>query len=106
MQASAALERLDVVVVPEPTGLPRPAALLAFLRNVLLGTSTALESGQAALFGQAGMGITRNPGDRMLVSGVAPMHGPIVRSSIAELIRSYRDWAAAQVRTPLAHWAR
>lgn len=38
------------------------------------------------------------PGDALVTAAICPLHGPIVRSSLTELLREYRVWTQAKLK--------
>ena len=57
---------------------------LGFVLGALRAAQAALEARQSAAFGLDGKGIG------MVAAGLCPLHGPVVKLSVAELVRQYR----------------
>ena len=77
-----ALSKLDVISAPAFGRMSVMEALRAGLRSA----QEKLEGSQKNAFGGA-MG---RPDKAMVVAGLCPIHGPIVRSATTELIYKYR----------------
>ncbi|CAL8463910.1 g3445 [Coccomyxa elongata] len=91
-QAAGALEKLDVVAAPSTQSSSPLQAVLEALR----ATQAMLESSQTARFGAKNMGV-RSTGVGMVAAALCPMHGPVVRASVTELVGQYRQWTSAQI---------
>jgi len=93
-QALAALDRLDITVAP-PGLAPSGPTIAGNLRNDWLWFRTFVLRQKAPQGEDAATAVV---GDEMVVQKISPMHGPEVRSSVAELLRCYRAWAEAQLQ--------
>eukprot|EP00850_Spirogloea_muscicola_P021222 SM000241S08511 [mRNA] locus=s241:361:5714:+ [translate_table: standard] len=99
-QAEVALERLPVVgqfAAPSyagKAGLAVVRADLGYLWNAVLGALNLPVEKAAAL---AGGGSQRDDG-ALVAAALCPLHGPIVRASLTELVREYKHWTADALR--------
>eukprot|EP00850_Spirogloea_muscicola_P022490 SM000298S10944 [mRNA] locus=s298:99792:103905:+ [translate_table: standard] len=99
-QAEVALERLPVVgqfAAPSyagKAGLAVVRADLGYLWNAVLGALNLPVDKAAAL---AGGGSRRDDG-ALVAAALCPLHGPIVRASLTELVREYKHWTADALR--------
>lgn len=92
-QATGALDRLEVVAEPAMG----EKSVLSALRGALKAAQDTLEGSQAKAFGRVAAGVSPIAAS-MRVTALLPLHGPVVASSMAELLRKYREWAEEQVR--------
>lgn len=97
-QARAALEKLPIVAqfsVPSYSGRQGLGVLKADLQYVIssvlsalklpIGTTALLSSGSAQ-------------GKDLVCAALCPLHGPVVRSSLTELVREYRVWTEKKLK--------
>jgi len=80
---AGALSKLDVISAPAFGRMTVLEALKAGLRSA----QEKIEGGQKTTFGAGSMG---RPDKAMVVAGLCPIHGPVVRSATTELIYKYR----------------
>jgi len=114
-QALAALDKLDLLPVPlagapdssgarpagsQPAGkfISKLATVVrddfAWLRALLSGRKSKPRTSSSAPVPD----MTQAPSDGLQVSILAPMHGPAVGSSVAQLVREYRGWTTEQIK--------
>ncbi|KAI7837260.1 hypothetical protein COHA_008874 [Chlorella ohadii] len=82
-QVATALDRLNISAAQSQGSL---AAVLAPLRRL------------AAVVEELTLGADNGQSDPLPVSMIAPMHGPVVKQALTELVGRYADWTAAQVQ--------
>ncbi|KAG0569774.1 hypothetical protein KC19_6G115700 [Ceratodon purpureus] len=97
-QAKAALEKLPIVAqfsVPSYSGRQGLAVLKADVQYVLSSVLSALKLpiDKAAFLSS---GITQ--GEDLVCAAICPLHGPVVRSSVTELVREYRVWTEKKLK--------
>lgn len=91
-QTAAALDKLDVEVVPMGPVLgdiPKPNPLARGVGKVVRALFPELADKLVAPPAQ--------PMDKMQVSVICPLHGPIIRTSTSEVLREYRVWTEKQL---------
>eukprot|EP00898_Chlorokybus_atmophyticus_P006258 jgi/Chlat1/6633/Chrsp482S06111 len=98
VQAAAALEKLALKVDPDPPshtelrGIDLVVADAKFLWSAvakLLPRAQSTPQNKPAVLASRGK-------DDIIVSALAPLHGPVIRSAVTELLRAYGQWTAAQ----------
>ncbi|GBF88523.1 hypothetical protein Rsub_01238 [Raphidocelis subcapitata] len=93
-QAAAALDKLPLAAAPR-AAFDRPADFLASLADMWTAAMRGLGGGAfAPAAPAAGNG---GGGNALFTYALAPQHGPVVRTCLAQLVREYSAWAAAQV---------
>lgn len=85
-QAAVALDRLRINAVDRPQDMGPLEALLGPLRSAARFVSALT------------LGADDGQPEPLKVSLLCPIHGPVVRSSLTELVRRYGDWTAEQVK--------
>lgn len=83
--SAGALEKLEVISLPAPGRM----SLLDTLKAGLQSAQAALEDRQSSTFGASNMGLSRL-GGALVVAALCPLHGPVVRSAVTELLYKYR----------------
>ena len=84
-QVATALDRLNINAMRSPEAAGGLAQVLAPLRRL------------TALVHELTLGADDGVAEPLAVAAVAPMHGPVVRQCLTELVGRYADWTAAQV---------
>ncbi|MEW5312660.1 MAG: hypothetical protein WDW38_004276 [Sanguina aurantia] len=116
-QAAAALDKLDleVIALPPKGRAPRKVSstLLKELWRSLIApfsakpfaappatasTSAAADSAASASATGSGSSGSGSSG-RMVVATACPMHGPVITSSLSQLLREYREWTDQQIKS-------
>lgn len=95
-QAQAALEKLPIVAqfsVPSYSGRKGLAVLKADMQYVLSTVLSALKLPIA----EAAM-LSPGSAKELVCAAICPLHGPIVRSSLTELVREYRVWTEKKLK--------
>lgn len=97
-QAAGGLDKLADIISPSAETLSTQEAAVGALQKTLKSAQAALEGRQAAVFGEQAM----SSGGRMTaipltVNALCPSHGPVVQSSLTELLRSYQKWTTDQI---------
>lgn len=83
-QAAAALDRLNLCVgTPLPSGGNRLSGLFSALAGALYDLTLGADDGAA---------------QPLEVATLCPMHGPLVRGGLSELLSRYIEWTEAQVK--------
>lgn len=85
-QVSKALNRLQINEVSPKSGNPAFDAMLAPLKSFLNEVNEAV------------MGADDGVADPLAVSYIAPIHGPVIRSSVMQVWLRYKEWTEEQVK--------
>lgn len=97
-QAQAALEKLPLVAqfsVPQYTGRRGLGVVEADVQYVL---STIFSALKLPIDRAARLSPGSRPGEELVCAAICPLHGPIVRSSLTELVREYRAWTEMKLK--------
>ncbi|EFJ33500.1 hypothetical protein SELMODRAFT_143660 [Selaginella moellendorffii] len=98
-QADAALRKLPIVAQFSPPSYAGKAGvdvIKADIQYVLSGLLSPLNLsiGASAVLAKT----TTDSNKELVVSAMCPLHGPIVRSSVTELVREYRAWTQEKIK--------
>lgn len=85
-QVAKALNRLQINEVSPKAGNPAIDAMLAPLKSFLNEVNEAV------------MGADDGVADPLSVSYIAPIHGPVIRSSVMQVWLRYKEWTEEQVK--------
>ena len=106
-QAAVALDRLRInSTAMDGTGIPALDNVLRQVSSVakkifggLFSSSSTspASSSDSSVATDTNITATTTPQTSLAVSIICPIHGPIVRGSVTELVRRYGDWTAEQV---------
>lgn len=97
-QAGAALERLPVVsqfAKPSYSGKTGIDIIKADVRFILSSVFTALK---LPISKAAGLAKDQRTEGLLVTSALCPIHGPVVRSTVTELVREYRMWTEERIK--------
>ncbi|GBG87344.1 hypothetical protein CBR_g45404 [Chara braunii] len=100
-QAASALEKLPIVAQFEKpsykgkSGLTVAKADLSFVWSSIMRLLNLSPDKAAAL---ARMQADGDSNGALVVSAICPIHGPIVRTAVTELVREYRQWTEEKVK--------
>jgi len=87
LPVAAALDRLNINASQSPVNSGSPlASLVAPLRRL------------ADLVTELTLGADDGVAEPLAVAAIAPMHGPIVRQSLTELVGRYAEWTTQQLK--------
>lgn len=101
-QVDAALKKLPVSAQFAPPsysgkkGMDVVKADLGFIWSSLLSALSLDLSTVSSL--RLSAGATERLDDKIVTAAICPLHGPIVRSSVTELVREYNQWTSEKVR--------
>lgn len=85
-QVSKALQRLQINEVAPKAGNPAIEAMLAPLKSFLSEVNDAV------------MGADDGTPEPLSVSYIAPIHGPVIRSSVMQVWLRYKEWTQEQIK--------
>lgn len=97
-QAGAALEKLPIVsqfAKPSYSGKSGIDILKADVRFILSSVFTALN---LPISKTTGLAKNQRSEGLLVASALCPLHGPVVRSTITELVREYRVWTEVKLK--------
>lgn len=93
-QAAAALDRLNIAVTPVSSAVT-PKGLLERFFQPWVAAARQLGAGKSGAAGEAAPAPPTGP---MQVTALCPMHGPVVRSAVTQLLGEYGRWVDRQIR--------
>lgn len=89
-QTATALDRLAINAIPAKQDLGALEVVMAPLRKL------------GKLVNELTLGADDGTPEPIKVSLICPLHGPIIKASVTELVGRYADWTAAQVKAASA----
>ncbi|EFJ22482.1 hypothetical protein SELMODRAFT_416274 [Selaginella moellendorffii] len=95
-QAKAALRKLPIAAQFSPPSYAGKSGIDIIKADTkyILSTVLSFPIGASAALAKT----TSDKSDAFVVSAICPLHGPIVRSTVTELVREYRAWTREKIK--------